>query len=56
VQAFDMSPTQMEETVKTYFSSLAGWALRSISQEAVELGGHSAAGSSALPFGADDIA
>jgi len=24
VQAFDMSPTQMEETVKTYFSSLSG--------------------------------
>jgi len=47
VQAFDMSPEQMEQAVKTYFNTLSAFrhCARSVEEAGWESSGHSAAGS-----------
>ena len=57
VQAFDMSPTQMEETVKTYFSSLSGLgiALDQAKKPVATPADIPQPDHLPLPFGADDI-
>jgi tetratricopeptide (TPR) repeat protein len=57
VQAFDMTPEQMEETVKTYFKSLSGLgiALDQSKKPIANPVDHQQPDHFALPFGADDI-
>jgi len=57
VQAFDMSPTQMEETVKTYFTSLSGLgiALDQAKKPVATPADIPQPDHLPLPFGADDI-